>query len=108
MWNRLGATMANSSRTEEAVSSYSRALELKPTFTRARYNLGVGCLNIGCFREAAEHFLSGLSTHGGAETKISTVMWDTLRRALICMDRPDLLTAAAERRVEAFRDDFEF
>lgn len=55
LWNRLGATLANGGDPEQAVDAYRRALEIKPTFTRAIANLGVACLNIGVYREAAEH-----------------------------------------------------
>jgi len=63
LWNRLGATLANSGKSEEAIEAYHRALDLKPTFVRARYNLGVSCINIGCYKEAAEHLLESLSMH---------------------------------------------
>lgn len=43
LWNRLGATLANGGNPEEAVDAYRRALEIKPTFTRAIFNLGVAC-----------------------------------------------------------------
>jgi tetratricopeptide (TPR) repeat protein len=43
LWNRLGATLANGGNPEEAVDAYRKALELKPTFTRAIFNLGVAC-----------------------------------------------------------------
>jgi Flp pilus assembly protein TadD len=39
----LGATLANGGNPEEAVDAYRKALELKPTFTRAIFNLGVAC-----------------------------------------------------------------
>lgn len=63
LWNRLGATLANSGRSEEAIAAYERALSLNPNFVRARYNLGVSCINIGCFEEAAQHLLGALSMH---------------------------------------------
>lgn len=44
LWNRLGAVLANSGNSEEAISAYQRALELRPTFTRAIYNLSVSCM----------------------------------------------------------------
>ena len=63
LWNRLGATLANSGRSEEAIAAYEKALTLNPNFVRARYNLGVSCINIGCFEEAAQHLLGALSMH---------------------------------------------
>ena len=63
LWNRLGATLANSGRSEEAIAAYEEALRLRPNFVRARYNLGVSCINIGCHHEAAAHFLTALDMH---------------------------------------------
>lgn len=63
LWNRLGATLANSGRSEEAIAAYERALTLKPGFVRARYNLGVSCINVGCYEQAAGHLLGALSMH---------------------------------------------
>ena len=118
LWNRLGATLANSGRSEEAIDAYSRALELRPNFVRARYNLGVSCINIGCYEEAAQHLLGALAMHkvvekeglervrevtGGDASGISdkrleemilqnqsTNLYDTLRRVFAQMDRRDL------------------
>ncbi|KAI9600881.1 hypothetical protein H4Q26_000675 [Puccinia striiformis f. sp. tritici PST-130] len=39
LWNRLGATLANGGKSEDAIGAYQKALELRPTFTRAIYNL---------------------------------------------------------------------
>ncbi|XP_037301137.1 peroxisomal targeting signal 1 receptor-like, partial [Manduca sexta] len=47
LWNRLGATLANSDRSEEAVDAYHEALNLEPGFIRARYNVGITCMNLG-------------------------------------------------------------
>ena len=63
LWNRLGATLANSGRSEDAIAAYEKALTLNPNFVRARYNLGVSCINIGCYPEAAQHLLGALSMH---------------------------------------------
>ncbi|KAF1992154.1 TPR-like protein [Aulographum hederae CBS 113979] len=63
LWNRLGATLANSGRSEEAIDAYERALAIRPNFVRARYNLGVSCINIGCNAEAAQHLLGALAMH---------------------------------------------
>lgn len=44
LWNKLGATLANSNRGEEALGAYFKALEGKPTYVRARANLGISFL----------------------------------------------------------------
>ncbi len=86
LWNRLGATLSNSGKNEEAIGAYHKALELKPSFVRARYNLGVSSMNIGCYREAAEHFLSALSlhvVHPEKHVNVSKTIWDTLYRNFV-------------------------
>ena len=39
LYNRIGATLANGGRPEEAIHYYQRALELNPTYIRARYEV---------------------------------------------------------------------
>ena len=101
MWNRLGAALANSNRSEESIQAYHKALNLKPSFVRARYNLAVSCLNIGCYKEAAEHLLATLSMHEVEGTKYkqdhdyssynNDNIIETLKRVFISMNRNDLL-----------------
>ncbi|KAJ3295452.1 Peroxisomal membrane signal receptor PTS1 [Rhizoclosmatium sp. JEL0117] len=115
LWNRLGATLANSGRSEEAIEAYRKALELKPSFVRCRYNLGVSCINIGCYREAAEHLLGALSLHVVGDQKalgyvnVSENLWDTLRRTFIQMSRMDLAEMTqTDRDVNKYRKEFDF
>lgn len=115
LWNRLGASLANSNRSEEAVNAYFKALELRPTFVRARYNLGVSCINISCYKEAAEHLLSGLAMHQveGQESTLShnqsSSLMETLKRAFIAMDRRDLVELVKPGMdLEQFRGEFSF
>ncbi len=63
LWNRLGATLANSGRSEEAIAAYEKALTLRPNFVRARYNLGISCINMGVYEAAAQHLLGALAMH---------------------------------------------
>lgn len=62
LYNRVGATIANSGNSELALEYYNRALELNPFYIRARlvlpddlvtlahlsrrYNLGISCINL--------------------------------------------------------------
>lgn len=135
LWNRLGATMANSGRSEEAIDAYEQALRLNPNFVRARYNLGVSCMNIGCYTEAAQHLLRALSMHRVVEAKgkarvikaidehfldlkvdglmgmnQSTNLLDTLRRLFgTTMGRTDLSAKVqVGMDVDAFRAEFGF
>ncbi|XP_022055175.2 peroxisomal biogenesis factor 5 isoform X1 [Acanthochromis polyacanthus] len=115
LWNKLGATLANGSRSEEAVAAYRRALELQPGFVRSRYNLGISCVNLGAHREAVEHFLEALSLQrqaagdgaraargpgGAAATMMSDNIWSTLRMALSMMGESSLYGAADRRDLD--------
>ncbi|XP_061145465.1 peroxisomal biogenesis factor 5 isoform X3 [Syngnathus typhle] len=116
LWNKLGATLANGSRSEEAVAAYRRALELQPGFVRSRYNLGISCVNLGAHREAVEHFLEALSLQrqaaaavesrvaqspgGTAATVMSDNIWSTLRMALSMMGESSLYSAADRRDLD--------
>lgn len=61
LWNKLGATLANSRDSLGAIDAYFNALEISPTYVRARYNLAISCINLGQHREAAEHLLTALA-----------------------------------------------
>lgn len=138
LWNRLGATLANSGKSEEAIAVYTRALEENPNFVRARYNLGVSCINIGCYPEAAGHLLGALSLHRATgaqgldkareilddgtgnpirdaelEAMIyqneSSNIYDTLRRAFSGMGRRDLQEKTGlGMNLDQFRGEFDF
>lgn len=43
LWNRLGSSLSNGDKPEEALGAYREALHLRPTYTRAIYNVGVAC-----------------------------------------------------------------
>jgi len=138
LWNRLGATLANSGRSEEAIAAYEKALAIHPNFVRARYNLGVSCINIGCHAEAAGHLLAALDMHKSVEKSgrekarellggtagdrdtdarieamttqnRSTTLYDTLRRVFTTMGRRDLAEKVmAGVDPDIFRGEFDF
>jgi peroxin-5 len=109
LWNRLGSSLSNGNKPEESLGAYREALMLRPTYTRAIYNVGVACLNIGAHKEAAEHFLSALSMQEATGEK-SKQLLQTLRRAFLAMDRRDLADLTKENpNLEYYRTEgFDF
>ncbi|KAG0041157.1 hypothetical protein BGZ83_002231, partial [Gryganskiella cystojenkinii] len=67
LWNKYGATLANSHNTTAAIEAYFNALNINPSYIRARYNLAIACINMGQHREAAEHLLSALSLQNAGD-----------------------------------------
>jgi len=123
LWNKLGATYANSNRNEEAIDAYYQALKLCPGFVRARYNLGIGCMNLGAYKEAVEHFLTALVQQSQANlteeflsetTKLkrnniqqmSETIWSTLRLALSYLNRSDLYSYCLNKDLEYLKQEF--
>ncbi|KAF5273785.1 hypothetical protein FQA39_LY00900 [Lamprigera yunnana] len=112
LWNRLGATLANGNRSEEAVEAYHHALKIYPGFIRARYNVGITCINLGAYREAAEHFLIALNQQvrggksGNSKIQMSETIWSTLRMCLSLMHRSDLRPAVDEQNLHILNEAF--
>jgi peroxin-5 len=114
LYNRLGATLSNSGRSEEALRYYHQALDLRPGFVRCHFNLSISCLNLKMYQDAASHIYTALtlqsesseedlqneqSSSGGVT---SSSLWETLRVACELMDRPDLALLTRERDLNRF------
>ncbi|GAA5911617.1 hypothetical protein JCM6882_008055 [Rhodosporidiobolus microsporus] len=112
LFNRLGATYANSGKTDTAVQYYLAALDLDPGYVRARYNLAVASMNLGQYEEAVQHLVTSLSIQeADAEQDhldqapsanatggiTSNTLWDSLNVATLQMHRSDLSTLAIQR-----------
>ncbi|XP_035226649.1 peroxisomal targeting signal 1 receptor-like [Stegodyphus dumicola] len=114
LWNRIGATLANSNRPGEAIEAYYRALELYPGFIRARFNLGISCINLGAAKEAAEHFLSALNLQNAgrgpqgksSKAAMSSNIWSTLRTVMTLMKRTDLYQAVDNKDLDLLNKEF--
>lgn len=116
-WNRLGASFANGNRSVEAVDAYQHALEIQPGFIRARYNVGIICINLKAYKEAVEHFLTALNMQSDSLTRsglhqakpshqMSETIWGTLRMAISLSGRIDLQPAIDERNLNALNSAF--
>lgn len=103
IWNKLGATLANSERSDVAVDAYHKALELRPNFVRARANLGIAYANQGMHEEACQAYLTTLVRNPNAEH-----IWSYLRLSLASMGREDLISATHQRNLDIFKNNFIF
>ncbi|OBZ86413.1 Peroxisomal targeting signal 1 receptor [Choanephora cucurbitarum] len=126
LWNKLGATLANSRNPTGAIDAYFNALEINPTYIRARYNLAISCINLGQQREAAEHLLTALAlqkSNSGSDGSVmvddkgqsipipggmSDNIWSSLRMLMSSMSREDLANECDRHNLDAFRSSFEF
>ncbi|KAA1474232.1 TPR-like protein [Dentipellis sp. KUC8613] len=109
LYNRVGATLANSGHADEAISYYYRALELNPAYIRARFNLGISCINLRRYAEAAQHILDALvlqdsdrvgESDGNRGGVTSSALWDSLRTTSLHMQRADLATLCDQRDLD--------
>lgn len=80
-----------------------RSLKIKPTYTRARANLGISYLNMEMYREAATQFLACLAIQPSAKH-----IWMSLQTVFSRMERDDLLERSLRYDIDAFRDEFDF
>ncbi|KAF9263323.1 TPR-like protein [Marasmius fiardii PR-910] len=114
LYNRVGATIANQGVADDALEYYHRALELNPAYIRARYNLGISCINLRRYGEAAHHIFNAIllqdadNVHddGGmndARGITSSTLWDSLKTACLHMDRTDLAGFCDRQDLKAFR-----
>lgn len=119
IWNRLGASLANGNRSVEAVEAYKRALDIHPGYVRARYNVGIICINLKSYNEAVEHFLTALNHQANSSSrsglnivlptsKMSDTIWSTLRMTISLMGRQDLLPAVENRDLSLLNQAFNF
>jgi len=112
MWNKLGATLANGNKSEQAVNAYRRALELNPGFIRSRYNLGISCINLGAHREAVEHFLTALNMQRsgrgpqGEVGQTSDNVWSTLRMAISFLHDTEAYNMVSDKDLDGLSKKF--
>lgn len=117
LWNRLGASYANGNKPVEAVGAYQRALEIEPGFIRARYNVGVVCINLKSYKEAAEHLLLALNHQAtskqraginieNTQSQMSETLWSTLRMSISLMGRHALQDFVDKRDLESLNKEF--
>jgi peroxin-5 len=103
LYNRLGATLANHGKSEQALPAYQKALQLKPKYARAWLNMAISQSNLQNYDEAARCYLQTLSLNPDAMH-----CWSYLRIALSCGEHWDLIPYAASMNLKAFEGHFDF
>lgn len=100
LWNRLGATLANGNKSDEAVIAYRKALDISPGFLRSRYNLAISLIHLNTYDEAAKQLVQILNMQaagkGAKNVQIrtrsitSSAIWNTLRTVATLLNKPEL------------------
>ena len=103
LWNKLGATLANGSQSEQALPTYHQSLKLKPKYARAWLNMAISHSNLRNHDEAARCYLQTLSLNPAA-----THCWTYLRMSLSSNERWDMLPLVFERNLSGFQEHFDF
>jgi len=105
--------LANSGNADLALEYYYRALELNPVYIRARFNLGISCINLHRYEEAARHILDALTLQSSDATGdprggvTSDALWNSLESVCGRMGRQDLMGACERRDLDGVRLNFE-
>ncbi|RQX75839.1 tetratricopeptide repeat-containing protein [Toxoplasma gondii CAST] len=98
LWNKIGATLANSGRSEAALLAYEQTLALRPNYPRAWTNLGVAHSNLGDTERAMRFYLTALVLNPAASH-----LWYYVRSATISLGKFDWLGLAENRDLEGLR-----
>lgn len=111
LWNRLGATLANGNRSDEALVAYRKALEIAPGCLRIRYNLAISLIHLSTYNEAAKQLIQILNMQAagkGSRDKpftsvrllTSGAVWSTLRTVVTLMNKPEWYPMVDQRNLE--------
>lgn len=101
----------------QAVGAYQKALEIEPGFIRARYNVGVVCINLKSYKEAAEHLLLALNHQAtskqragvnieNTQNQMSDTLWSTLRMTISLMGKHEAQEFIDKRDLPALIKEF--
>ncbi|CAG8588766.1 1018_t:CDS:2 [Acaulospora morrowiae] len=116
LWNKLGATLANVGKPNDALNAYSKALSINPYFVRAHFNIACALINMDRNLEAAQHLLVALSLQTDKNdyvqdtnsiSSMSSNIWKTLKNCCENMDRQDLVLKCEIRDLDSFKSEFD-
>lgn len=114
LWNRLGASLANAKRYNDAISAYERALSLFPSFVRGNYNMGISYMNQGNLVKALGFMIRALELHLPVDPQSGPItdplatgyqsIWNTIRIIGDMMDREAINNLIEERDVVGLKN----
>ncbi|CAM9336251.1 unnamed protein product [Discosporangium mesarthrocarpum] len=104
LWNKIGASLANHNKSQEALPAYQQALDRKPRYARAWLNMGISQANLKQYEKAAASYLKALELNPEA-----THIWPYLRIVFTCMEpaRFDLVQKAGQEDISVFDGEFD-
>ena len=101
VWNKYGAALANSNKTDEARRAYQQALDLRPNYVRTLVNIGLAHNNQAEYLKGVECFLNALVLNPKAQH-----IWSYVRQACLQADRFDLLEKIEDKNPNGFGPEF--
>lgn len=101
LWNKLGATQANSVQSSDAILAYQQALDIKPNYVRAWANMGISYANQGMYEDSIRYYVRALAMNPKADNA-----WQYLRISLSCASRNDMLEACDSRNLDVLQKEF--
>ena len=101
VWNKYGAALANAMKTEDAMTAYKQAIDLRPNYVRTLVNIGLAHDNAGRFEDAITSFLNALLLNPKAQH-----IWGYVRRSMVQSGKFDLVEKLESRDPYAFSDNF--
>lgn len=94
--NKLGATLANSGKSEQALPIYKQALEKRPNYARGWLNLGISLANLNRYQDAAKAYVQALHLNPRARH-----IWGYLRVVLTCLEELDLVELCGKEDISS-------
>ena len=99
LYNKLGATLANSNKSNEALAVYNRAIEMRPAYARGWLNMGISHANLSQYEESAKSYIRALHL-----TPTAKHIWGYLRVVLTNLDRLDLAELSGQEDTVALAE----
>jgi len=96
----LGIALASEGKIDEAIQHFEQALDLKPDFAKAHYNLGIALAGTGKLPEAIQHYEQALRLKADYAEAFNNLAWLLATREPAQGGDPLRAVALAQRACE--------